>query len=105
MTDVDRLSAADSETGPEIVVGQEDDDLRSHDLYESAAAGTGSHLGRLFADGRRPDSAAALRAAGWTVTSAPVADFTARYGRGPDPAAADPITHIRWVFGRKVRSA
>ncbi|MEV4600131.1 hypothetical protein AB0K15_22360 [Amycolatopsis sp. NPDC049253] len=33
MADVDRLSAPESQIGYEIVLGQEDDTLRSHDLY------------------------------------------------------------------------
>ncbi|MGW4483693.1 SAM-dependent methyltransferase [Amycolatopsis sp. NPDC004368] len=106
MASLDRLSAPGSELGYEIVLDQEDENLRTHDLYAATGTSTGTDIGRLFDDGTRPDSAAALRAAGWTLTSAPVADFTARYGRGPDPTVDDPITHIRWVIGSKpVRSA
>ncbi|MFF4592943.1 SAM-dependent methyltransferase [Amycolatopsis sp. NPDC001319] len=106
MATVDRLSAPDSQIGYEIVLGQEDESLRSHDLYAATEAGTGTNIGRLFDDGTRPDSAASLRAAGWTVTSSPVADFTTRYGRGPDPTVDDPIAQIRWVMGSKpVRTA
>ncbi|WIX79805.1 SAM-dependent methyltransferase [Amycolatopsis carbonis] len=101
MAHIHRLSAPGSELGYEIVLGQEAESLRTHDLYTATGTSTGTDIGALFDDGTRPDSAANLRAAGWTVTSAPVADFTTRYGRGPDPAVVDPITQIRWVIGSK----
>ncbi|MFI5610917.1 hypothetical protein [Amycolatopsis sp. NPDC051903] len=82
--------------------GQEADQVREHALFETSADKTGAHLGRLFDTDPRPDSPRALRAAGWTVTSSPVAEFTARYGRGPDPGVDDPIRRTRFVFGEKV---
>nr|WP_225956285.1 bifunctional GNAT family N-acetyltransferase/class I SAM-dependent methyltransferase [Amycolatopsis lexingtonensis] len=98
---VDRLSARGSRLGYEIVPGQESAEFRDHELYAGTGEAIGSHLPSLLDGDARPDSAAALRAAGWAVTERPVADYTARYGRGPDPAVDDPIRRARWGFGRK----
>jgi methyltransferase (TIGR00027 family) len=98
---VDALSAPGSHLGFEILLGQEAAQVREHSLYETTAAKTGSHLASLFDTDPRPDSVGALRAAGWAMTSSPVAEFTAHYGRGPAPEVQDPIQQSRWVLGYK----
>lgn len=102
---VDRLSAPGSHIGYEIVLGQESPEFRNHELYAGTDEAVGSHLPSLLDDGGRPDSAGALRAVGWEITERPVADYTVRYGRGPDPSVDDPIRQARWVFGHKERRA
>jgi methyltransferase (TIGR00027 family) len=97
------LSARGSRVGFEILPGQDTPEVRENDLYATTAAKTGSHLGSLFDTDARPDSVGALRSAGWSMTSSPVAEFTARYGRGPESEIEDPITRARWVLGRKDR--
>lgn len=99
---VDRLSAPGSHLGYEIVPGQESSEFRDHDLYAGTGEAIGSHLPSLLDDDARPDSAKALRAAGWEITERPVAGYTAHYGRGPDPSIDDPIRLARWGFGHKV---
>ncbi|RSD14913.1 SAM-dependent methyltransferase [Amycolatopsis eburnea] len=99
---VDRLSAPGSRLGYEVVPGQESAGFRDHELYAGTGEAIGSHLPSLLDAHARPDSAAALRAAGWEVTERPVADYTARYGRGPDRAIDDPIRLARWGFARKI---
>jgi methyltransferase (TIGR00027 family) len=98
---LETLSAPGSHVGFEILTGQETPQVREHELYETTEAKIGSNLAGLFGNEPRPDSAGVLRAAGWTLTSSPVAEFTASYGRGPEPGADDPIERARWVFGRK----
>lgn len=98
---VDRLSTPGSHIGYEIVLGQESAGFRNHELYVGTAEAIGSHLPSLLDDSARPDSAAALGAAGWEITERPIADDTLRYGRGPDPSVDDPMRHARWVFGHK----
>ncbi|WSE35122.1 SAM-dependent methyltransferase [Amycolatopsis rhabdoformis] len=98
---VDRLSAPGSHLGYEIVLGQETAEFRNHDLYAGTPEAIGSHLPSLLDGGARPDSASALRAAGWEVVERPVADYTVRYGRGPDPSVDDPIRQARWGFAHK----
>ncbi|SEQ91548.1 SAM-dependent methyltransferase [Lentzea albida] len=98
---VDRLSAPGSHLGYEVVLGQESPEFRDHELYSGTGDAIGSHLPSLLDDGARPDSAGALRAAGWEIDERPVADYTARYGRGPDPSVDDPIRMSRWVLGSK----
>lgn len=98
---VDRLSAPGSHIGYEIVLGQESPEFRNHELYSGTGEAIGSHLPSLLDDSARPDSAGILRAAGWEVTERPVADYTVRYGRGPDPSVDDPIRQARWAIGHK----
>lgn len=98
---IDRLSAPGSHIGYEVVPGQESSEFRDHELYAGTGAAIGSHLPSLLDEDARPDSAGALRAAGWELTERPVADYTARYRRGPDPAVDDPIRLSRWVVGHK----
>lgn len=102
---LDALSAPGSHVAFDIAPGQETAQFREHSVFETTTAKTGSHLASLFDTDPRPDSVGALRAAGWSVTSSPVAEFTARYGRGPDPEALDPIQQMRWVLGSKGGSA
>ncbi|GHF68057.1 methyltransferase (TIGR00027 family) [Amycolatopsis bartoniae] len=98
---VDRLSAPGSHIGYEVVPGQESAEFRDHELYAGTGDAIGSHLPSLLDDKARPDSAGVLRAAGWEITERPVADYTVRYGRGPDPSVDDPIQLARWGFGQK----
>ncbi|MGW4483111.1 hypothetical protein ACWEOE_04670 [Amycolatopsis sp. NPDC004368] len=77
------------------------DSLRDHALFDTTPEQTGSHLGTLFDADPRPDTPAALRAAGWTLTTSPVDTFTQRYGRGPDPTIPGPILFSRFTFGSK----
>jgi methyltransferase (TIGR00027 family) len=98
---VDRLSAPGSQIGYEVVIGQESLEFRNHQLYAGTPEAIGSHLPSLLDGDARPDSAGALRAAGWEITERTVAPYTARYGRGPDPSVDDPFRQSRWAFGHK----
>lgn len=98
---VDALSAPGSHLGFEILPGQETPQIREHPFYETATEKTGEHVASMFSIDPRPDSVGALRAAGWAMTSSPVAEFAARYGRGPEPEIDDPIHQVRWIFGNK----
>ncbi|MFD4640082.1 SAM-dependent methyltransferase [Lentzea sp. NPDC058436] len=100
---VDKLSAPGSHIGYEVVLGQETSEFRDHELYSGTGEAIGSHLPSLLDDSARPDSAGALRTLGWEIDERPVADHTARYGRGPDPSVDDPIRMSRWALGRKTR--
>ncbi|MGW4483692.1 SAM-dependent methyltransferase [Amycolatopsis sp. NPDC004368] len=100
MTTIDELSAPGSEIAYETFP-RPDAEARSHEMYAATANTAGYDVGGLLDTGVRPDSAAALRTAGWQVTSDRGVDFTPRYGRGPDPAVDDPIAGFRWFFGRK----
>jgi hypothetical protein len=95
------LSASGSRLGFDILPGQERPQVGEHGLYETTTAKTGSHLASLFNIDPRPDSVGALRAAGWATISSLVAEFAARYGRGPEPEIQDPIQQGRWVLGNK----
>ncbi|WIX79804.1 hypothetical protein QRX50_03110 [Amycolatopsis carbonis] len=100
MTTVDELSAPGSEIAYETFP-RPDDEARSPEMYAATASTAGDDVGGLLDTGVRPDSASALRAAGWQVTGNHGVDFTPGYGRGPDPAVDDPIAGFRWTFGRK----
>ncbi|MFH7341072.1 SAM-dependent methyltransferase [Streptomyces sp. KHY 26] len=100
---VSALSAEGSVIGYEILRGQETDEIRNNSLYADTEEKVGVHLGGLFSGDARPDSAAALTAAGWEMSGESVYGFTRRYGRGPHPGVDDAISHARWLRGRRVR--
>lgn len=101
MRSIDELSTSGSRIGFEILLRQETAQVREHSLYETTATRVGSNVAELFSAEGRPDSIGLLRASGWELVSSPVAEFTARYGRGPDPTVDDPIKNARWVIGQK----
>ncbi|MER5864850.1 SAM-dependent methyltransferase [Kitasatospora sp. NPDC002040] len=96
---VQALSAPGSTLAYELKeVAAESAAIRAAPVYVAARERLGIDLTALFATGRRPDSAAALAAGGWTVTVHSPYEFTALHGRGPRPEPDDALAANRWVF-------
>nr|WP_083472759.1 SAM-dependent methyltransferase [Kibdelosporangium phytohabitans] len=99
---VDRLSASGSTIAYEVKPVRDVPLVRDHPIYTSTMAQTGVDLLALFDRGQRPDSAAALRALGWTARIHTPFDFSRQYGRGPLPEPPpDALDSNRWVIAMK----
>jgi methyltransferase (TIGR00027 family) len=103
ITTVHRLSAPHSSLAYEVKLGVEPQSVRSSPIYRSAREQIGVDLTGLFDPEPRPDSAAALRAHGWSVAVRTPFDFAEEHGAGLVPEHDDALASNRWVFAQLVR--
>ncbi|GAA2998906.1 SAM-dependent methyltransferase [Actinokineospora diospyrosa] len=101
---VDSLSAPGSDLAYEIKLGLDAPQARANPLYTATREQTGIDLFALFNPDPRPDSAADLRARGWSTTTHTPFDFTRHHGRGPHPEPDDALAGNRWIFANKPRT-
>ncbi|GHB08194.1 class I SAM-dependent methyltransferase [Streptomyces termitum] len=98
---VDRLTAGGGSLAFEVKLEKDLLAYRDSSIYTATRERIGIDLLRLFDLGPRPDSAGALTAAGWSVSTCTPFGFTLRHGRGPLPEPNDALEGNRWVFAHK----
>ncbi|BAJ31788.1 SAM-dependent methyltransferase [Kitasatospora setae] len=92
---LDALSAPGSTLAYEVKTGLESADVRAADVYAQARERLDVDLLALFDPSPRPDTAAALRALGWTTTVRTPFHHAPAARLRPEPA--DPLAANRWI--------